>query len=81
MTKPNGAPDPRVARFLGPAEPELSCEACFDQLDAFVELELARGHESAAAANPEMVAHLEGCPACREDAESLAALLREDANR
>jgi hypothetical protein len=67
----------RLARVLGPAAPEVSCEVCFDELDRFVELELAG--EDAEAAVPGMTAHLEGCPACAEDHESLRALLLADA--
>ena len=71
----NGAtPNDRlVDRLLGPAGPELSCEECFEQLDRYVELELA-GKE-ADAAIPGMRAHLQGCSACAEDHESLRALL------
>ena len=64
----------RVARLLGPAEPELSCDACFDQLDRYVELELA--DQSAEALMPELHAHLAGCPACREDHQSLLEFVR-----
>jgi len=67
--------DRLVGRLLGPAGPELSCEECFEQLDRFVELELARA--DAEAAVPGMRAHLEGCSACAEDHESLRALLTE----
>ena len=28
-----------LARVLGPAEPEVSCDVCFDELDRYVELE------------------------------------------
>ena len=62
--------------LLGPAGPELTCEECFEHLDHYVELELA-GHD-AAAAIPGMHAHLEGCPACAEDHDSLHALLKSD---
>jgi hypothetical protein len=62
-----------LARLLGPADPELTCEACFEELDRYVELELA-GQDSGGAV-PGMRPHLEGCPACREDHDSLAALL------
>jgi hypothetical protein len=62
-----------LARLLGPAGEELTCEECFDQLDRYVELELSgRGADVAV---PGMRSHLEGCPACREDRDSLAALL------
>jgi hypothetical protein len=61
---------------LGPGGPELSCEECFEQLDRYVELEL-RGAD-ADAAIPGMGAHLEGCPACNEDHESLRALVEAE---
>jgi hypothetical protein len=54
--------------LLGPAGPEVSCDECFEHLDEYVE-----GKEIAG-----MAAHLEGCPACREDYESLLALVRDD---
>jgi hypothetical protein len=62
-----------LARLLGPADPELTCEECFEQLDRYVELELG-GHDADRAV-PGMRPHLEGCPACREDHESLLALV------
>ncbi|MEA2333114.1 MAG: hypothetical protein QOH58_3252 [Thermoleophilaceae bacterium] len=60
--------------LLGPAGPELSCEHCFEELDRYVELELAG--RDADGAVPGMRAHLEGCPACREDHESLLAFTK-----
>jgi hypothetical protein len=66
-----------VGRLLGPAGPELSCEECFEQLDRYVELELAGA--DAEAQVPGMRAHLQGCSACSEDHESLRALLTESA--
>ena len=65
-----------IARLLGPAEPEVSCEECFERLDEFVELEAAG--RDADAAVPGMRAHLHGCPACREDYESLRALVEHE---
>jgi hypothetical protein len=67
--------DPLVGRLLGPAGPELSCEECFEQLDRYVELELAGANAEAEV--PGMRAHLQGCSACAEDHESLRALLTE----
>jgi hypothetical protein len=64
-----------LGRLLGPDGPELTCERCFEELDRYVELELARA--DADAAIPGMRAHLEGCPACAEDHESLRALVEE----
>ena len=59
--------------LLGPAEAEVGCEVCFDQLDRYVELELAG--EDADTAIPGLRVHLAGCPACREEHESLRALV------
>ena len=63
-----------VERLLGPAEPEVGCDACFDELDRYVELELADADADAQV--PGMRAHLEGCSACAEDHRSLLDLLR-----
>ena len=57
---------------VGPAGPELTCEQCFEELDRYVELEL-EGRDADREV-PGMSAHLEGCPACREEHESLLAL-------
>lgn len=61
-----------MRRVLGPPGPELTCEECFAELDVFVELELSE--QAPDRAVPGMRAHLEGCPACREDHASLHAL-------
>ncbi|HEU0024012.1 MAG TPA: hypothetical protein VFQ12_05255 [Thermoleophilaceae bacterium] len=66
----------RIARVLGPAGPELTCDQCFDELDRYVEVELSGADADAAV--PGMGAHLEGCPACKEDHESLLALVRSE---
>ena len=71
MTQPTLAP--LIERLLGPAAAEIGCDACFDELDRFVELELA-GHDVDAAL-PGLRAHLEGCPACREDHASLRSFV------
>jgi hypothetical protein len=74
-TRQPGDPERLLARLVGPDGPEISCERCFDELDRFVELELAGADTDAAI--PGMRAHLVGCPACAEDCESLRALLLE----
>jgi hypothetical protein len=61
------------ARIIGPVFPELGCDECFDQLDAYVELELTGAR--ADLAMRAMSAHLMGCPACRDDHDSLLALM------
>ena len=65
-----------LGRLLGPAAPEIGCDECFEELDRYVELELAGA--DADAAIPGLRAHLDGCPACREEHESLRALVGGD---
>jgi hypothetical protein len=68
-------PDLRDAlgRLLGPEGPEIGCDACFAELDRYVELEVAG--VDADMAIPGLRAHLQGCPACREEHDSLFALV------
>ena len=66
-------PKDLIGRLLGPSGAEVGCDECFDLLDEYVEVELAGGDTRAAL--PGMDAHLQGCPACREDHESLRALV------
>jgi hypothetical protein len=68
-----------LGRLLGPAGPEVDCDTCFDVLDRYVELEVAGA--DAESAIPGLRAHLAGCPACREEHESLLALVRGDQAR
>ena len=68
--------DHALGRLLGPSEPEVGCDACFDELDRYVELELAG--DDVDLAIPGLRAHLAGCPACREEYESLRALVGGD---
>jgi hypothetical protein len=65
-----------LARLLGPAEPEATCEECFEELDRYVDLKL----DGAETDNtmPGIRPHLEGCAACREDYESLRAFVTGD---
>jgi hypothetical protein len=62
-----------LGRLLGPEGPEIGCDECFEDLDRYVELELAG--RNAEAQLPGFKAHLYGCPACREDYESLKAFV------
>ena len=68
--------DETIKKVLGPSGREILCDECFDKLDAYVELELAG--QAADEQVPGMSAHLEGCPACREEYESLRALVQSD---
>jgi len=80
--------DERLQRLLGPNRPELSCEQCFDRLPYYVEFEAIPGRtfeRCASCVSPDdcsrardclgMRAHLEGCPACNEEHETLLALV------
>jgi anti-sigma factor RsiW len=62
-----------LGRLLGPAGPEVGCDECFAELDRYVEFELEG--KDADALIPGLRAHLAGCPACREEHESLRALV------
>jgi anti-sigma factor RsiW len=74
MTRPDEPPI--IARLLGPAEPEILCDECFEQLDVYVDAEL--GDADPDRVVPGMRAHLEGCPACSEEYASLRALVQQD---
>ena len=76
MNRPMG--DETMRRLLGPADRELLCDECFEKLDEYVELELQGAQADDRI--PGMRAHLEGCPACREDYDSLAELLRRESH-
>jgi hypothetical protein len=65
-----------VDRMLGPTGYEIGCDECFELLDEYVELELD-GVDADSRIHG-MRAHLEGCPACREEHESLRALVSAD---
>jgi len=75
----NARPESTAAalqRLLGPSAPEITCDQCFELLDEYVDLELAGA--DADARIPGLRAHLQGCPACREEHDSLLALAAED---
>jgi hypothetical protein len=54
-------------------EPWLSCDDCFALLDEYVERQLADPDYLHVA----MATHLDACPACVEEAESLRELLAD----
>ena len=76
------SPDPRrtpiqvLAGLLGPPGAELTCEQCFEQLDVYVEHELAG--DNAQERVPGMRAHLAGCTACAEEHDSLRDLIASE---
>lgn len=61
-----------IETMLGPGRAEVGCEECFDLLDRYVDLEIAG--ENAAEQLPEVAAHFEGCPVCRDEYQSLLSL-------
>ena len=61
-----------MSDLLGPREPEIGCDECFDLIDEYVDLEI-EGLD-ADTRIPGMSAHLQGCPACREEYEALREL-------
>jgi hypothetical protein len=68
--------DTTIRRLLGPEEPEILCDECFEKIDQYVDIELSGRDPNAAI--PGMGPHLEGCPACSEEYESLRALAGVD---
>jgi hypothetical protein len=65
----------RMVRDIVSTRPdEIGCDECFEQLDRFVELELAG--KNAAEALPLVRHHLDQCDDCREEFEALLAALR-----
>jgi hypothetical protein len=71
MANPND--DKTIKRLLGPAQEEIFCDECFEKLDEYVELELQG--KPADSEIPGMRPHLEGCPTCREEYDSLRELV------
>jgi len=62
-----------IDRLLGPTGPEVTCDECFELLDAYVDREARQG--DAQEAMPALAAHLRGCPACAEDHDSLLSFV------
>jgi hypothetical protein len=79
MNESHAAHEQLLARLLGPAGPELTCEECFEMVDRYVELELASADADSEV--PGMRAHLDGCPACSEEHASLKALIETSPER
>ena len=55
-------------------EEEISCSECFDAVSHFVDVELSGA--DAVAQMPQIKQHLDQCPACREEYETLRDLRR-----
>jgi hypothetical protein len=63
----------QVASLLADTSPYLSCDDCFARLDEYVEQRAA----DPAYDDVAMAAHLAGCGACAEEAETLTELLAQ----
>lgn len=61
-----------ITALLGPGAPEVDCDECLVLLDEYVDA-VAGGED--AGHHPRMHSHLIGCPVCREEFESLYALV------
>ena len=66
--------DSLIRRLLGPPEPELQCDECFEKIDEYVDLELHGGDADRQIAG--MRPHLEGCPSCQEEYKVLRELVQ-----
>ena len=68
----------RFERWLhnipGTQDEEISCSECFDLVSQFVDVELSG--EQAGSQMPQVKQHLEHCPTCRAEYETLRALER-----
>ena len=62
-----------VRSILETKEKDTGCAACFEVLDRFVELHLHG--KDAARAMPLVQTHLDNCSDCREEFETLLAIL------
>ena len=58
-----------IKRLLGPAEPEILCDECFEKMDRFAEIEFSGS--DAAPAMPLVQDHLRKCEDCHEKYEAL----------
>jgi hypothetical protein len=76
MSKHDPTPNPELERLLGPRGYEVSCDECFELLDEYVELEVQGADADARV--PGLRNHLDGCPACREEHDSLLALVTSE---
>lgn len=74
MNQPLRLTSDAIHRMTLATEPWLSCDDCFDDLDAVVETVLTQ----TAAMSEAFRVHLLGCSVCRDEATSLATLVAPD---
>ena len=76
MTEPTrGLTAEAITSLLTDTSPYLSCDDCFARIDEYVERRSADPQYD----DPAMKAHLAGCGACAEEADTLQELLSDDA--
>ena len=74
MTEPLRLTPDAITRMTVSTEPWLSCDDCFDDLDAVVETVLT----GTGSMREAFRVHLVGCSVCREEAASLATLVASE---
>jgi hypothetical protein len=74
MTDPQSLTPEDIRRLTAVTDPWLSCDDCFDAVDAVVEGVLVRGDTMTEAFR----VHLLSCSVCCEEAEALASLVAVD---
>lgn len=67
---------PTLNDLLAAVPSDRGCDATFDDVATYVELELAG--KAAAARLPHVAAHLRACPACRLDHDGILAAARAE---
>ena len=73
----NNDRDELLRRLLGPEGPELGCEQCFEELDRYVDLEVARAPSGRRRDRWDARAP-RGLPGVPEEHESLRALVQQE---
>ncbi|MFC0861568.1 hypothetical protein ACFHYQ_04570 [Sphaerimonospora cavernae] len=74
MTKREPLSPEAVERLIAATEPWLSCDDCFEQIDAAIDKVV----DSTGSMSEELRVHLSACAVCCEEARSLAALVAEE---
>jgi hypothetical protein len=74
MTDPQSLTPEDIRRLTAVTDPWLSCDDCFAYIDVVIDAVVA----SSSPLSDEFRVHLRHCPACREEASSLAALVATD---
>lgn len=68
--------NPELEQLLGPTGYDVGCDECFELLAQYAELEIEG--ENADERIPGLRNHLDDCPPCQEEHDSLVALVAND---